>query len=59
MELTDIWIVVGKLVKPARGHLRGSLVMVPSPHGPLYFLKPQWHETKAAAEKHAKKKQRR
>ena len=26
--------------------------MVPSPHGPLYFQRPQWHETKENAMAH-------
>lgn len=56
MKLTDIWIVVGKQVKPATGNVRGSLVMVPSPHGPLYFKKPQWFETKTEAEEHVRRR---
>ena len=58
MELTHIWIIVGKRIRPAQGHLRGDMVMVPSEHGPLYFHRPYWHETKAAAEAHVAQKVR-
>ena len=56
MTFTDIWIIVGKQVKPAMGNIRGDMVMVPSEHGPLYFHRPHWHETKAAAEAHVAQK---
>lgn len=58
MTFTDIWIIVGKQVKPAMGNIRGDMVMVPSPHGPMYFHRPYWHETKAAAEAHVAQKVR-
>ena len=56
MTFTDIWIIVGKQVKPAMGNIRGDMVMVPSPHGPMYFHRPYWHETKAAAGAHVAQK---
>lgn len=56
MTFTDIWIIVGKQVKPAMGNIRGDMVMVPSPHGPLYFHRPYWHETKELAEAHVAQK---
>lgn len=56
MNLTEIWIIVGKRARPARGNVRGHMVMVPSPHGPLYFQKPQWHDSLESAESYIKQK---
>lgn len=58
MTFTDIWIIVGKRIRPAMGNIRGDMVMVPSPHGPLYFHRPYWHETKESAEAHVAQKVR-
>lgn len=58
MKLENVYIIVGKLVKPAIGNIRGDLVMVPSIHGPLYFHRPQWHETKESAESYVESRRK-
>lgn len=56
--LKDAWIIVdGAEIKQTKGHYRKNVLMVPTPHGPLYFDKPHWHDSISSAESHIKGKQ--
>lgn len=42
-ELQTIYLIVGKVVRPAQARIVGGIAKVPSPHGTLEFSR--WYDT--------------
>ena len=55
-QLQTIYLIVGKLVKPAQARIVGNIAKVPSPHGTLEFSR--WFDTERKAKLKISKKQR-
>ena len=56
-ELQTIYLVVGKLVRPAQARIVGGIAKVPSPHGTLEFGR--WYDTERKAKLAITKKRNR
>ena len=55
-ELQTIYLIVGKLVKPAHARIVAGIAKVPSPHGTLEFSR--WFDTRRKAQLAITKKRR-
>ncbi len=55
-QLQTIYLIVGKLVKPAQARIVAGIAKVPSPHGTLEFSR--WYDTERKAKLAITKKRR-
>lgn len=55
-ELQTIYLIVGKLVKPAQARIVAGIAKVPSPHGTLEFSR--WYDTERKAKLAVTKKRK-
>ena len=46
-QLQTIYLIVGKLIKPAQARIVAGIAKVPSPHGTLEFSR--WYDTERKA----------
>lgn len=55
-QLQTIYLIVGKLIKPAQARIVGKIAKVPSQHGTLEFSR--WYDTERKAKLAITKKRR-
>ena len=55
-QLQTIYLIVGKLIKPAQARIVGNIAKVPSPHGTLEFSR--WYDTERKAKLAVTKKRK-
>lgn len=55
-QLQTIYLIVGKLIKPAQARIVGNIAKVSSPHGTLEFSR--WYDTERKAKLAVTKKRK-